>query len=253
MGILDGRVAIITGASSGVGRGCAARFAEEGASVVLAARRVDKLEELAGEIESKGGAAVPVACDVAKEDDINNVVGTAAREFGRIDILANIAQGALDDHAYLIDVTRERALKAYVTGPLQSLLFMQKCFPYMKERGYGRIINTGSASALEGTPGFAAYELAKGAVMALTRSASQEWARFGIVTNTILPVIRTEAFELSEQGKAAAKMLEDTIPVGRFGSSYEDCSPVVAFLASEAAGYLNGQAIAIDGGKLLIA
>ncbi|WP_224112446.1 SDR family NAD(P)-dependent oxidoreductase [Mycobacterium avium] len=253
MGILNGRVAIVTGASSGVGRGCAVRFAEEGASLVLAARRIDKLNELAGEIESKGGTAVPVACDVANEDDIDNVVGTAAREFGKIEILASIAQGAMDDHAYLMDVTPEQALKAYVTGPLQSLLFMQKCFPYMKEQGYGRIINTASSSALKGTPGFASYQLAKGAVMALTRTASQEWAQFGIVTNTILPVIRTEAFDMSEQGKAAAKRIEEQIPVGRFGSPYEDCSPVVAFLASEGAGYLNGQAIAIDGGNLLIA
>jgi 3-oxoacyl-[acyl-carrier protein] reductase len=251
VGILEGRVAIVTGASSGVGRGCALRFAEEGAAVVGCARSFDKLEELVSEIESKGGTAVAVACDIANEEDIDRVVATAVERFGRIDILANIAQGAMSDSTHLLDVTPERAFDAFRTGPLQSLLFMQKCFPQMKEQGYGRIINTASHTCLHGTPGYAAYELAKGAVMALTRNASQEWAQFGIVTNTILPVILSKP-ATTEKARAAVRMKEDGHPMGRVGTPYEDCSPILAFLASEGAGYLNGQAIAIDGGRSLI-
>lgn len=253
MGILEGRVAIVTGASSGVGRGCALRFAEEGATVVACARRTEKLQELVSGIQAKGGKAIAVACDVSREEDIDNVVNATIKEFGRVDILANIAQGAMEDPTFLMDVTAQRALNSFITGPVQSLLFMQKCFPYMKKQGYGRIINCASHSCILGLPGFSAYEMAKGAIMALTRNASQEWAKFGIVTNVFLPVVWTEAYDMSPQGKAAAEMLKAQIPVGRLGKPYEDCSPVVAFMASEGAGYMNGQAIGIDGGQVMIA
>ncbi len=93
----------------------------------------------------------------------------------------------------------------------------------------------------------------KGAVQALTRNASREWAGFGIVTNVFLPFVWTESFDMSEQGKAAAEAFGHQIPVGHFGKPYEDCAPIVAFLASEGAGYLNGQAIGVDGGFTLIA
>nr|WP_162938436.1 SDR family oxidoreductase [Mycobacterium kyogaense] len=253
MGILDGRTAIITGAAGGIGRACARRFAEEGASLVLADISADGLAKVEEELASAGGSVVTIVCDVAHEDQIDEVVHTALREFGHIDILANIAQGAMGDMVFLDATSTSQALESYVTGPLQSMLFMQKCLPHMKAQNYGRIINTASHSALRGEPGFAAYVMAKGAVMALTRSASQEWGRYGIVTNTFLPVIRTPAYDLTEQGRAAAKMVEAQNPSGRFGTAYEDCSPVIAFLASEGAGYLNGQAIGIDGGQTLIA
>lgn len=253
MGILEGRIAILTGASSGIGKGCAVRFAEEGAKIVLAARRTEKLEALAKEIAAKGGTALAVTCDVAKEEDIDNVVKTTVDEFGTVDILANIAQGVMQDATYLADATPKGAIEAFITGPLQTMLFMQKCCPYMKEQRYGRIINTSSHSCLVGAPGFTAYEMAKGAIMALTRNAAREWGGFGIVTNAFLPVIRTEAFDMTPQGRETASRIESEIPVGRFGTAYEDCSPILAFMASEAASYLNGQFIGIDGGMTLIA
>jgi 3-oxoacyl-[acyl-carrier protein] reductase len=95
--------------------------------------------------------------------------------------------------------------------------------------------------------------MAKGATHALTRNASQEWARHGIVCNVFLPVIRTPAYDLSEQGRAAAERLAQQIPVGRFGTAYEDCTPLLVFLASEGAGYINGQAIGAGGGWRLFA
>jgi 3-oxoacyl-[acyl-carrier protein] reductase len=253
VGILEGRVAIVTGASSGIGRGCALRIAEEGAAVVGCARSIDKLDGLVREVESKGGTALAIACDVSNDDDIKNVVSAAVRRFGKIDILANIAQGAMRDGSSLIDATAERALEAFTTGPLQSMRFMQECFPYMKERRYGRIINTGSHAALVGAPGYAAYELAKGAVMALTRSASQEWAEYGIVTNTIIPVIQSAPGDSSPRAMRIQELKLQGHPMGRIGTPYEDAAPVVAFLASEGAGYLNGQVVAIDGGRHLIA
>lgn len=251
MGILDGRVAIVTGASSGVGRGAAVRMAEEGAVVVGCARRLDKLEEFVREAEAKGGTALAVGCDVAKEDDIKRVVSTTAEKFGRIDILANIAQGEMGQSSPLIDVTRQGALDVYVTGPVQYMRFMQECFPYMKERGYGRIINASSSSALLGAPGRAAYGMAKEAVMALTRVASQEWGQYGIVTNTILPSIQSNPDDTSPRAQENLKGLLEGHPLGRAGTPYEDAGPIITFLASEGAGYLNGQAVFIDGGRTL--
>ena len=253
MGILQDRVAIVTGASSGAGHGCALRFAEEGAIVVASARRKERLEALVQDIAGKGGKAIAIECDLFKEEDIDRVVQTTISEFGKVDILANIGQGSMDKHTYLQDVTVPNAIEVYMGGPIQSLLFMQKCFPYMKERNYGRIINCGSQSALSGLPGFGAYEMAKAAIQALTRNASQEWAKFGITSNVFLPAHWSDAFKLSPQGIEAGNSAAERSPMGRLGTPYEDVSPMVAFLASEAAGYINGQCLAIDGGVQLIA
>ena len=252
MGSLDKRVAIVTGASSGIGKAVAHRYAQEGAAVVLCARRRQNLDELAGAITSAGGKAVPIVCDVSKEADITNAVKKTIETFGTVHILANIAQGNMGEMRYLAEVSVQGVLDSYISGPVQSMLFMQQCLPYMKAQKYGRIINTGSHAALFGEKGFAAYNMAKGAIMALTRVASQEWAPFGIVTNTVLPMVWTEAWDMSEQGKAAAVVKGNAIPVGRFGRP-EDTLPVYTLLASAGASYINGQTIGVDGGMDLIA
>jgi 3-oxoacyl-[acyl-carrier protein] reductase len=249
MGVLDGRVAIVSGASAGIGRGCALRYAEEGAFVIACARRLHRLEELVAEITARGGRAVPVQCDVGKPEDIQRVVEVAAKEGGRIDILANIAQGAMEDHVFLHDMTPEGAIAAYDTGPVQSFRFMKACLPYMREQHFGRIINFGSHAAYGGTPGFSAYAIAKAAMIPLTKLAAREWAPFGITTNVILPIMLNEASEMTPQGREAFVRLAATNPTGRIGSPYEDCAPVLVFLATEGAGYLNGQVIHLDGGK----
>src|SRR5690349_499146 len=132
MGTLEGRVAIVTGASSGIGRACALRFAEEGAAVVGFDRLGDRLREVIAEIETKGGVGEAVVGDVARDDDIDGAVATAAGRFGKIDILCNFAHGRLGEPGPLIDLTRERTFEHFSTGPYQSLRFMQRCFPYMK-------------------------------------------------------------------------------------------------------------------------
>jgi NAD(P)-dependent dehydrogenase (short-subunit alcohol dehydrogenase family) len=150
----------------------------------------------------------------------------------------------------MMNTTTESLLDSFRTGPLQSMLFMQKCFPHMKEQGYGRIVNTSSHAYLAGAPGLVAYGIAKAAVAALTRHASQDWGQYGIVTNTFFPLVVNPKWEASHPDMV--DVITQRIPVRRHGTPYEDLSPVIAFLVSESAGYLNGQSLAIDGGFQLL-
>ncbi|GAK40845.1 SDR family NAD(P)-dependent oxidoreductase [Paenibacillus urinalis] len=253
MGMLKGRTAIVVGASSGVGYGCALRYAEEGANVLACSNEEEGLLQLAEEAAGLEGKIVTLVADVSKEEDLNNIVEKTISEFGRIEILACIAQGGLSHPTDLIHATSEYALESYTTGPLYTMLLMQKCFPYMKEQQYGRIITTSSGGAVSGTPGFASYAMAKGAIMSLTRVAAKEWAQYGITTNCFFPVIKARGFDMTPQGKAAMEELTRIIPVRYVGEAYRDCSPILAFMASEQAHYMNGQMIGIDGGLTLLA
>lgn len=255
MGILEGRKAILLGASSGVGYGCALRFAEEGADVIAGARRLERLEQLVDEAKKRGfpGRIIPVVCDVGKEEDLDNIIDITIKEFGRIDILACIAQGGLDSQTYFMETTVEAAMNFYKTGPIYTMLMIQKCMPYFEKQHYGRIITCASNSAVSATPGYTGYAMAKAAVMTITRKASREFGKYGVVTNCFLPIIMNEVFGQDEQSTAALKSVTSGNPVGYLGDAYEDCSPIVAFMASEGAHYLNGQMIGICGGIQILA
>ena len=245
MGKLDNKVAIVTGASSGVGRGVAKVLAQNGAKVCACARRMEKLEELAEEVRAFGGEVLPIAWDVTDPAQIHNVVEQCVSHFGGVDILVNLAQGAML-YRPLVDVDQEYALLAYKSGALASLLFMQECFPHMKEKGYGRIINTASAAGYDGSPGFGAYGMAKEAIRAVTRTAANEWGQYGITVNVFLPIIATDTFR--ETQPEALKALEARTALKRVGTTEEDCAPLTVFLASEDGGYLTGQSFMVDGG-----
>lgn len=255
MGILDGRICLMTGASSGVGYGAALRFAEEGANIVACARRLNRLEKLAEEAMSKGfsGKIVPVACDVNEESDLDDVVRKTIEEFGRIDILACIAQGGLDCQRILMETTVDDLYTSYRTGPVYTMLLMQKCFPYMKEQNYGRILTCASGAAVNAPVGTTAYGMAKSAIMNLTRYAAQEWGRHSITTNCFFPVIKNDHFGKEGEGPVTEEMVAAHIPVGYMGDAYKDGSQMLAFLASEGAHYINGQMIGICGGLQQIA
>ena len=250
MGILDGRKAIVIGASSGVGYGIALRFAEEGADVVAGARRVEKLEALAAEAKERGfaGEIIPVACDVEQESHLDNILKVCIEKYGRVDILACIAQGGLNDQRSFFDTDMENLLLFYKGGPGYTLQMVQKCLPYMKEQHYGRIITCASGAGLNYTKGTCAYGMAKAAIINLTKTCAHEMGQFGITTNCFLPVIINDHFLSGTNAAPPMEMMKQVIPVGFFGEAYKDGSPLVAFLASEGAGYINGQVISICGG-----
>ena len=228
---LSGKVAIVTGASSGVGAGVAKVLAAHGASVVLCARRQEKLDQIRQEIESQKpeGQVLTVVCDVADEAQIRHVVDETIAHFQTVHILINCAQGAML-YRPIEDIDTDYAL----------------CFPYMKENHWGRIINTASAAGYDGSAGFGAYGMAKEAIRAITRTAANEWGQYGITSNVFLPIIATENFRTTQP--AALKALEERSPLHRIGTTEEDCGPIIAFLASEDSGYFNGQSFMLDGG-----
>ncbi len=242
---LEGRVAIVTGASSGVGRGVAKVLAENGARVCVCARRMEKLEELTAEVRAAGGDMFPVVCDVTDPAQIHDVVEQCVAHYGGVDILANIAQGAML-YRPLLELDEEYTLLAFKSGALATLNFMKECFPYLKESGHGRIINTASAAGYDGNEGFGAYGMAKEAIRAITRTAANEWGRYGITVNVFLPIITTETFR--ETQPEALKALEAKSALKRVGTTEEDCAPLIVFLASDEGSYLTGQSFMVDGG-----
>ena len=252
MGKLEGKAAIVVGASSGVGYGAALRFAEEGANVVACARRLKNLEALKEDAAARGftGEILPVRCDIGNEIDLDNVVAVCKEKFGHIDILACIAQGGLNDMRDFEQTDAENLRIFYEGGPVYTLQLIQKCLPYMKEQHYGRILTCASGAGQVYTPHTTAYGMAKAAIINMTRTCAQELGEYGITTNCFCPVIINDYFEQGSGGATESlpvEIMNMLSPVGYMGKAYEDGSQILAFLCSDEGHYINGQVINVDG------
>lgn len=251
MGRLAGKVAVVTGASQGIGMAFARAFAREGASVVISARRGDVVQEMAQQIAAEEGAKViAVQADVAIREDAQRTIAAAQEHFGRLDVLANNAQTT--KNALVEDIDEANLKLTFGSGFLGTLWHMQAALPLLKVQG-GSIINLGSRQGIYGQPGDGAYGANKEAIRALSRSAAREWGKFGIRVNVINPAGLSPAAEafLNADPERAQKYY-DEISLIRFGRLMEDIAPVGVFLACDDGQYVTGQTINADGGQVML-
>ncbi|MGI9604032.1 MAG: SDR family NAD(P)-dependent oxidoreductase [Acidimicrobiales bacterium] len=246
MGVLDGEVALITGAGQGVGRGIALALAAEGAVVAVAGRTVSKCEAVVAEIEDNGGRGVALALDVKDAAQIADVVERVADELGGLSILVNNAQEVA--RGSLLEVDEQAVQAGWESGPLATLRLMRAAHPHL--RGGGVIVNLGSRAGVKADPvGCGAYGAVKEAIRVLTRSAAWEWADDGIRAYAIMPLADSPALaDLARNEPDAHARSLAAIPQRRFGDPETDIGRVVVFLCGPDAGYLTGITIPIDGG-----
>jgi len=246
MKVLEDRVAIVTGAGQGVGRGIAIALASAGASVVVTGRTESKCIVVAAEIEAAGGNALALPCDVKDAEQIDLCVAATLERFGRIDIMVNNAQEV--PRGMLLDVTDDEYRAGWESGPLATFRFMRACHPHLRSGGV--IINLGSRAGVKPHPvGAGAYAAIKEDTRALTRAAAVEWAADGIRVYAILPLSNSPALERLEVDEPAVyERVLSEIPMRRFGDPVRDIGQVAVFLCSDAAGYLTGITIPVDGG-----
>ena len=241
------RTAMITGASRGIGRACALELARTGMRVVLAARSLDKLEEVAAEIKAAGGEAKAVLIDMSSVDSIRGAVAEAQKEWGPIHILVNNAAITKDGLALRMKAEDwNSVLQTNLTG---AFVAMQAVMQGMMKERWGRIINMASVVGEMGNAGQSNYVASKAGLIGLTKSIAREIASRNITVNAIAPgFIDTDMTAgLSEELKA--KMLEQ-IPLKRLGKA-EDIAAAVKFLASEEAGYITGHVLDVNGGMYM--
>ncbi|MEJ2206370.1 MAG: SDR family NAD(P)-dependent oxidoreductase [Gemmatimonadota bacterium] len=247
MGSLMGRTALVTGGGQGIGRAVSEALAAEGASISIVDINAEAGAAAAQAITSTGGRAHFMRCNVAKDEDIARSVDETAGRFGRIDVLVNAAQYFARPRTLERTTMKDWEL-CHATGPLATFRFMQACLPHLKERG-GSIVNFTSGSALTGMKYTGPYSAAKGAIMALSKVAANEWASVGIRVNVLCPFALTEAQErmlgtpYDNYTRTAA-----CSPMGRGANPREEIAPVVVFLASDASRFITGTVIHADGG-----
>uniref|UniRef100_A0A832H194 Glucose 1-dehydrogenase n=1 Tax=Oscillatoriales cyanobacterium SpSt-402 TaxID=2282168 RepID=A0A832H194_9CYAN len=243
-GRMDGKVVIVTGGSSGIGRATAIAFAREGAKVVIAARRVNEGEATVKQIVEAGGESIFVQTDVTQAKEVQALVDRTLEQYGRLDAAFNNAGSGKGIR--LIDLTEEEWEQEIAVNLKSVWLCLKYQIPAMLKSGKGAIVNMGSQGAILGVPNYTAYGAAKGGAVALTRAAAAEYAAEGIRINAISPgAVETELW-----ANAPAGMLEQVaagIPMQRVGQP-QDIAETVVWLCSDAAGFITGQNIAIDGG-----
>lgn len=254
MGVLDGKVAIVTGGARGVGRGISLAFAKEGATVVMAEVNTETGPATETELRGLGASALWIECDVTKKSDVEATVDRTIAEFGRLDILVNCATGARPDTAFrtFLEHTDEQVELQLGVEVWGAFWFMQRCHPHLKASGDGRVINLCSMAGTERRPGFMIYGASKEALRAMSGVAAREWGSDGIHVNVLCPTADTEATQRfrKENPEVAAFSLEG-VALDRFGDCETDIGRVAVFLAGPDSSFMTGQTLHVDGGAVI--
>jgi NAD(P)-dependent dehydrogenase (short-subunit alcohol dehydrogenase family) len=245
---LEGKVAVIVGGTSGIGRALSTGLAEAGATVVATARRQQQVDETAAEIEALGGKTLRVVSDVCDRASIERLLAATLERFEKVDILINCAGKIKRTPTLTMPEEEWTAIQdTNLTGTLRTCQVFGK---HMLDRGYGRIVNFASLNSFVALRDVAAYAASKAAIVSLTRSLGIEWAKQGVTVNAIAPgIFRTELnAQLLDSTPRGEELLMRT-PMGRFGKT-EELIGAAIYLVSDAASYVTGQTLIVDGGFL---
>jgi NAD(P)-dependent dehydrogenase (short-subunit alcohol dehydrogenase family) len=243
---LSGKVAVVTGASRGLGQYFGRALAKAGADLVITSRKLSSLSNFKREIESLGRKALAVQVDVLSQSDIENMVRSAIKEYGKIDILVNNA--GLNIRSPSADFSWEDWDTVLDTNLKGNFFCAQAVAKEMIKRKYGRIINMGSCTCVFGMEGITPYTASRGGVLMMTKSLAAEWGRYGITVNVLAPGwFKTAQNAALYENKQWVEYITNRIPLNRPGLPH-DLDGTVIFLASDASAYITGQIILVDGG-----
>ncbi len=245
---LSGKVAVVTGASRGIGEAVARAYARAGAAVVLASRTQETLDEVAESIAADGGRALPIACHTGDPEQIGALVERAVAELGGVDVLFNNA-GTNPHFGPILTAESGHWDKTYEVNVKGYAAMAQACLPVMKERGGGKIVNVASIVGLAPHPGLGVYAVSKAAVLMLTRVLALELAEANVQVNAIAPgIVKTRFSELLwDEERGYGKQNVRQIPAGRFGET-EDLLGLALYLAAPASDWTTGAVFTVDGG-----
>ena len=246
---LEGKIALVTGASSGLGKATAIKFAKEGATVICASRRKKETEETVREIHHNGGHSISIPTDISKSEEVDDLISKIISDYGKIDIAYNNAGGFFPEGK--IHDALESDWNALIDINLKGTwLCMKYQLPHMLEKGCGSIINVASSAAIVGWDDGPLYSASKAGVIGLTKSSALQYAPFGIRINVICPAFtRIELLdELEAENPNALEAYKNTIPLGRLGRK-EEIAEAVTWLASDASSFCVGHVLALDGGQ----
>jgi len=253
---LEGKVALVTGGSRGIGEATALTLARAGADVAVTSRKLPDLERVAGEVEKLGRRALAIEAHIGRMDQIQPLVDRVVGELGRLDVLVNNAGTNFFSPAIDMD---ERAWDAVMNLDLKGLFFLsQAAARVMREQGDGRIVNVSSVSGLRVQVPTGHYSIAKAGVIMATKVMAVEWAPFGIRANCVAPgAIETRLYDAifkllpEREAREQRERARERIPMSRVGEPHE-IADAVLYLASDASSYVTGQTFAVDGGALLV-